>query len=153
MLVAEMRRRAVQPRRVIVLLLPEVHLLDLAGPVQAFYEANAFGGAYEILHTAAVPRIRSAQGLVLSELEQPLEPTSRDLVLVPGIDSSTLERLTHVPTAWLRKAHASGARLASICSGAFALGSAGLLDGRVCTTHWKVVRRLAERFPQARVAS
>lgn len=51
----------------------------------------------------------------------------------------------------LRTAHARGARIVSICSGAFALAAAGLLDGRVATTHWKYADLLAERYPRIRV--
>lgn len=51
----------------------------------------------------------------------------------------------------LRGAHARGARILSVCSGAFALGEAGLLDGLECTTHWKYTDQLAARFPQAKV--
>jgi len=51
----------------------------------------------------------------------------------------------------LRRAHDRGARILSVCSGAFTLGEAGLLDGRECTTHWRYTRELAERFPHARV--
>jgi transcriptional regulator GlxA family with amidase domain len=51
----------------------------------------------------------------------------------------------------LRRAHDRGARLLSVCSGAFALGEAGLLDGRECTTHWKYTDELAARFPEAKV--
>jgi transcriptional regulator GlxA family with amidase domain len=137
--------------RVIVVLLPEVHLLDLAGPVQVFYEANGFGGDYEIVHCAATPKVRSAQGLMLSELASFPEVGPGDTVLIPGIDSSTLDRLPGVPTRWLRQAAAKGARIASICSGAFALARAGLLDGVPCTTHWKVAERLQHEFPAARL--
>jgi transcriptional regulator GlxA family with amidase domain len=138
-------------RRVLVLLLPDVHLLDLAGPVQAFHEASELGGDYTLLHCGPSPRVRSAQGLVLADLAPLPEPTAGDVVLVPGMDSSTLDRLDHVPVAWLRRAAAAGARLASICSGAFALGRAGLLDGRACTTHWKLADRLRREFPRAQV--
>lgn len=62
------------------------------------------------------------------------------------------------PTVWpaellgtLRRTVARGARVMSICNGAFALGEAGLLDGRDCTTHWRHAERLAEEFPAARV--
>jgi AraC family transcriptional regulator, transcriptional activator FtrA len=51
----------------------------------------------------------------------------------------------------LRKAHARGARLLSICSGAFVLAAAGLLDGRQATTHWRYAGELQRRFPQVRV--
>jgi AraC family transcriptional activator FtrA len=51
----------------------------------------------------------------------------------------------------LRAAHARGARLVSICSGAFVLAATGLLDGRTATTHWRYADLLAERFPRVRV--
>ncbi len=72
-----------------------------------------------------------------------------DLVIVPATDG---------PAMWppelldlLRRTVARGARVMSICNGAFALGAAGLLDGRECTTHWRHASRLAETFPAARV--
>lgn len=72
-----------------------------------------------------------------------------DLVAVPavprdqGVPAPVLDALA--------AAHARGARLLSVCSGAFALGEAGLLDGRDCTTHWRYTSDLQERFPRARV--
>jgi AraC family transcriptional activator FtrA len=51
----------------------------------------------------------------------------------------------------LRRADARGAYVMSVCSGAFVLGEAGLLDGRECTTHWKYADELARRFPNAKV--
>jgi transcriptional regulator GlxA family with amidase domain len=72
-----------------------------------------------------------------------------DLVVLPAMSR-------HVPVPEdvlhaLRTAHDRGARLMSICSGAFVLGAAGLLDGRRCTTHWMHTGELAERFPAAQV--
>jgi transcriptional regulator GlxA family with amidase domain len=72
-----------------------------------------------------------------------------DLVALPAI-----RRGVDVPPALvdgLRAAAARGARVMSVCSGAFVLGAAGLLDGRDCTTHWTYAAELAERFPAARV--
>jgi len=74
-----------------------------------------------------------------------------DLVAVPAI-----HRDTPVPdelVAALRAAHDRGARVMSVCSGAFVLGHAGLLDERDCTTHWSYADELARRFPRARVNS
>jgi AraC family transcriptional activator FtrA len=72
-----------------------------------------------------------------------------DMVIVPA---------TNGPAVWppelldlLRHTVARGARVMSICNGAFALGEAGLLDGRECTTHWRHSARLAAEFPAARV--
>ncbi len=72
------------------------------------------------------------------------------LILVPGwrgCDAEVPEDLI----AALRTAHARGARLASICSGAFVLAAAGLLDGRRATTHWRYTERLAARYPSIEV--
>ena len=111
----------IRQRRILVLVLPEVHLLDLAGPTQVFDEARSLGGRYEIEFVGVEPCSRSAQGLVLSELKPLPVVRSGDRVLVPGIESSTLDQLSHVPVAWLRAAHAAGAELCSICSGSFVL--------------------------------
>src|SRR5260370_21878308 len=111
----ERRRSPVRRCRVLVLLLPEVHLQDMAGPVQVLYEAAHLGGAYQLSYCGVERRVRSAQGLVLSDLEPLPRPRLGDLVLVPGISSETLDRLDHVPSAWLRQAHHQGARIASAC--------------------------------------
>ena len=133
------------------LVLPHVHLLDLSGPVQAFYEANTLGGSYAVGFCSPTPRVTSAQGLTLADLAPPGAVEAGDRVIVAGIDSATLDRLDQVPRDWLRAAESRGAQVASICSGAFALGEAGLLDGRQCTTHWKIAERLQQRYPSCRV--
>lgn len=138
-------------RRVFFLIVPEVHVLDLAGPMQVFFEANGFGADYEIHSCAVEPTIRTAQGLTLSALEPLPEIKPGDLVLVPGLESSTLDDLSHVPSRWLRGVEPAGGTVGSICSGAFVLGRAGLLDGRQCTTHWKVADLLQALHPRARV--
>ncbi len=143
-------RLPVRPRRVLVLLLPNVHLQDMAGPVQVLYEAAELGGSYRLRYCGLDSKVKTAQGLVLSELEPLLEPREGDLVLVPGISSAALDRL-RVPGAWLRQAYAAGARLASVCTGAFVLARAGLLEGRRCTTHWKMIERLRREYPRAQV--
>src|SRR5690349_8555462 len=71
-----------------------------------------------------------------------------DLVAIPAVPRD-LEVPTDVIEA-LRAAHERGARVMSVCTGAFALGAAGLLDGRECTTHWHYSAELARRYPKAR---
>ncbi|MFJ2031758.1 zinc ribbon domain-containing protein [Streptosporangium sp. NPDC087985] len=71
-------------------------------------------------------------------------------VIVPGVSDVTGDPSPEV-TAALRLAHQRGARVVSICSGAFALAAAGLLDGRRATTHWRYADLLSRRYPQVRV--
>jgi transcriptional regulator GlxA family with amidase domain len=142
-------------QRVIFLLLPEVNLLDLGGPAQVFDVANHFGASYEILFCASTPNIKTAQGLTLGTLEPPPIPQADDLVIIPGprLEPPVPGRAWILPAAlaWLREAHAVGAHLASVCTGAAALGEAGLLDGRRCTTHWEMIESMRERYPKALV--
>jgi transcriptional regulator GlxA family with amidase domain len=72
-----------------------------------------------------------------------------DLVTVPAMPRDRPASGAVVEA--LRAAHDRGARVLSVCTGAFLLGQAGLLDGRECTTHWMHVDELQERFPSARV--
>jgi transcriptional regulator GlxA family with amidase domain len=138
-------------QRVIFLILPEVDILDLGGPLQVFHEANSCGADYELSFRSPTATTTTNQGLVLGSLEPLGEAVAGDLVIVTGIPVDSLQRLDRNVLPWLRRAHAAGARLCSICTGAFALGEAGLLDGRQCTTHWKRTEQLQQRFPRARV--
>jgi AraC family transcriptional activator FtrA len=95
---------------------------------------------------AAVP---TSGGMSISTTHRLDVADDADLVIVPATDG---------PAVWppelldlLRRTVARGARVMSICNGAFALGEASLLDGRECTTHWRHASRLAEAFPAARV--
>jgi transcriptional regulator GlxA family with amidase domain len=140
-----------KPRKLLFLVLPGVHVQDLAGPAQVFHEANPFGGRYDLRYCGLESEAVSAQGLAIARLESLAETHPDDLVVVPGIDSSTLGAISPRACDWLRRGHEVGTRIASVCSGAFALARAGLLDGRTCTTYWKIADRLAHEFPAARV--
>ncbi len=133
-------------------MLPHMHLLDLSGPAQAFYEANELGGDYSLSFVGPQPMARTAQGLCMAEIEPLGEIHAGDLIVIPGIDSRTLDRIELgrlLP--WLRGAGEAGATLCSICSGAWVLAMAGLLDGRNCTTHWRIVERMQRAFPAINV--
>jgi transcriptional regulator GlxA family with amidase domain len=137
-------------RRVYFVLFSGCELLDLAGPAQAFFEANDHGTQYELQYCALTPSVRTAQGLEMSSLAPLPSLTAADWVIVPGYTMRTGQP----PLAlieWLQHAATTGARICSVCTGAFLLGQAGLLDDRTCTTHWKRVHELRTRFPRARV--
>ena len=72
-----------------------------------------------------------------------------DLVCIPAMPIDQPVPLAVI--AALQAAHRRGARLLSVCSGAFVLGEAELLDGRACTTHWLHVEELQQRYPRAQV--
>ncbi|MEV4399774.1 DJ-1/PfpI family protein [Nonomuraea sp. NPDC049607] len=137
--------------RVVFLLVPRVHLLDVAGPAQVFSTATDLGRPY-ILHYVAEDReVASVQGLPLRAETGWPSLTPDDLIVVPGwrgparpLSAGTLHRL--------REHHASGGTVAGVCAGADALGRAGLLDGRRCTTHHSVQDELARLYPRAKVA-
>ncbi|MEU4585657.1 DJ-1/PfpI family protein [Kitasatospora aureofaciens] len=76
---------------------------------------------------------------------------SADLICIPAYDLH-VRQPDHL-TEELRAAVERGARVLSICTGAFLLGEAGLLDGRRCTTHWRHTDELARRHPRARIES
>lgn len=137
---------------VVFLLVPDVHLLDLAGPAQAFFAAADLGHDYSLHYVAERTNIVTAQGLALHVSLCWPELSAADLVIVPGWRAPTLSgtsSLTRPSLERLRAHHAAGGTVASVCVGADALGRAGLLDGRRCTTHHDVQDELAARHPAA----
>jgi transcriptional regulator GlxA family with amidase domain len=139
---------------VVFLLAPRMHLLDLAGPAQVFSTAADDGYPYTLCYVAEQPEIATAQGVVLRAGPDWPDLDSGDLIVVPGWRSPTLGRCVPFAADTLRRLaahHARGGMVASICSGAQALGEAGLLDGRRCTTHHELQDDLASRYRRATV--
>jgi len=135
----------------VFLLLPEVEILDFAGPLQALSEANRSHARYRIRLCATRDRVRSDQGVVLSDLEPLPEVDANTLIVVPGMPYAATQKIERRVIHWLRRAEERSAQMASVCTGAFILGEAGLLDEKRCTTHWSRTSELAQRFPRARV--
>lgn len=140
--------------RIVFFLVPNVHLLDLAGPAQVFSTARDLGYDYGLRYVAEAPDVPTAQGLpVRADVAWPdLRPD--DVILVPGWRSprrSAEPPLSPASQRVLRSHHAAGGTVASVCSGADALGAAGLLDGRRYTTHHALTDMMAARYPTSSI--
>ncbi|WP_370145253.1 GlxA family transcriptional regulator [Streptacidiphilus sp. EB129] len=141
---------------VLFLLVPGVHLLDLAGPAQVFSSAADHGYPYTLGYVAERQLVPSAQGAVLQAGTEWPDLAVGDLILVPGwrVDGPAAMPpglIGPEPVRRLREHHAAGGTVASVCAGAEALGRAGLLDGRRCTTHHDLQDDLARNHPRATV--
>ena len=146
----------IAPKRVVFVLYDGFQPLDLAGPWQAFSSANeeAEAALYQLGTVAAEPVVATwDQGLRMQVdctfSEDGDGPV--DMIVVPG--GPGVERASaHGETrAWLRRRDAGTRRTCSVCTGAFLLACAGLLDGRVVTTHWRSADRLRQLYPALRV--
>jgi transcriptional regulator GlxA family with amidase domain len=134
---------------VVFALVPGVHLLDFAGPAQVFGSAG-----YDLRYVAETPVVATAQHLPVQADTAMPQLELDDLVLVPGWRGERLADQVPIPEFVLRtlvEHHARGGTVASVCAGAEALGRAGLLDGRRCTTHHEHQDELAARYPRAHV--
>lgn len=147
------------PIQAVFVIPPRVHLLDITGPAHVFYEATDYGADLKLhfcnIHTHE-NSIQSSSSLFLSNLVNynDLELTSNDLIFVPGLESSLLMDDVFLTSSrafqyWLKRQHDKGVKICSVCTGAFLLAEAGLLDGKECTTHWKFTDRFAARYPKS----
>jgi transcriptional regulator GlxA family with amidase domain len=139
-------------RKVAVIALPDVAVFELGVFCELFgYDRTADGlPGYDFAVCSPDGRpVRTHAGFSISP-DHDLAPVDEaDLVAVVPYDTAQ-EPPAEVLGA-LRRAHARGAWVMSACTGAFALGAAGLLDDRRCTTHWRHTEELARRFPAAKV--
>ncbi len=134
---------------------PHLELLDLAGPAQVFTEAISQGLDATIefysFHDVNISTAGIAFGTIKNYKEANLQ--AGDFIFVPGTDHVYLQSPQFGKEKsffnWIAQCAESKINTCSICSGAFFLGEAGLLDNRECTTHWRRTDELKSRFPKA----
>lgn len=142
-----------------ILVYDEVEVLDVAGPFEVFSVATRVAArrdpdapppfAVSLVSSDGAP-VNARGGFVMSPHLWLSAARGFDVLLVPGGVADAVERDPTV-TAWVREASSTAEIVASVCTGAFVLAAAGLLDGRVATTHWEDAPLLAERYPRVTV--
>ena len=148
-----------KPRRVLFVAFPNVGLLDLTGAQTVFWaatkamEAHGRKGYERYTASLAGGLVRSAEGLEVQTVPlSDFRPSSVDTLVVPGSPHMTSVLDDSAPLIkWLRRASRSTRRTASVCSGAFLLAAAGLLDNKRATTHWLMFDMMNERFPAVQI--
>jgi transcriptional regulator GlxA family with amidase domain len=139
-------------RTIGVLIFPQFQLLDATGPITVFEVAGreTVPATYRLRLMACVAGpVASSSGAQL--IARPLAKEPLDTLLVVGGRGTREACACRETLAYVRGAAARARRTASVCSGAFILAAAGLLDGRRATTHWARAADLARLYPQVRV--
>ena len=142
-------------RDVVFVLLPDIVMLDLAGPVDAFRIAGKIvRGSYRLQFIADRSSTSAAGGLTFSGLRPLPAQLARDSILVlmgtSGSGAAPDDPATQRLIAWLRT-HAGSETLMCVCAGSVLAARAGLLAGRECTTHHEYIEELRRVEPRARV--
>jgi len=147
-------------RTVLIVLFDGVQSLDVTGPLEVFAGANRWqsgrdpdspdGPAYRIRTASLGGRpVRTSSGLRLAPDQDLADEAGLDMLLVPGGEGT--RRADPDLVGWLRAHGPRAGRLVSVCTGAFLLAEASLLDRRRVTTHWAYCATLAARFPEITV--
>ena len=139
-----------------VLAFDDVKLLDVAGPIEVFAEANRYGADYDVRVVSVDGKdVTSSAGVVLraySDVSSVLR-TPIDTALVAGADVLTTRPIGDDLVNAAGELAAAARRTCSICTGAFILAKAGLLDRKRATTHWSAASLLARSYPDIEVES
>ncbi|MGG6898367.1 MULTISPECIES: GlxA family transcriptional regulator [Rhizobium] len=140
---------------VAILVFPNVQALDVSGPMDVFEETNAFVSSerrYDVTLIGPPELFRASNGMPMAAHTSYEAATRKfDLVLVAGGPALPSEAPDDVVLSCVRRLAALATCYGSICTGAFILGHAGLLDGKHVTTHWQNADALAQQFPLAEV--
>jgi transcriptional regulator GlxA family with amidase domain len=135
-----------------VLIFPDFQLLDAAGPISVFEIAARFSGVEPAIRVmAATPGpVRSSSGAEM--LARRFGPSGAITTLVVAGGEGTRAAATCPKTlSFVRGIAKRGIRVASVCSGAYILAEAGLLDGRRATTHWQRTKHFLSAYPKIKL--
>lgn len=129
---------------------PGHQLIDLAGPLSAFEAANRNFGCrlYDLVLLSSAGSLVAGSATILVDT-QPAVGSQIDTLVIVGGEIAPMLEPTEVGT--VRKVAGGVSRVASVCSGAFLLAEAGLLDERRATTHWQFAHELQRRYPRVKV--
>lgn len=144
-------------RRIVILMYPRVRELDVAGVTDVFSTANTLlpeDRRYQIQHvsTQKEPALDGMYGLGMRCGPHYSTVKSKvDTLIIPGGMGNELTEPPAPLLTWMQKHAKTSRRVGSVCTGAWLLAQAGLLDGKRATTHWAYARQLATSFPKVKV--
>ncbi|TDW96261.1 GlxA family transcriptional regulator [Dinghuibacter silviterrae] len=149
------------PKLIVVIPMPDIFLLDIAGPCDVFMSANRVlnenpgmgAGGYELLLASPVDtkKVVTKSGVeigcpaLVSEIDRPI-----DTLIVAGFSRMRFQS-GHPFFHWLKKTYPKVRRIGSVCIGTIALAEAGILDGKNATTHWEFSQEFQYRYPAIKV--
>ena len=140
------------PRSIGLMIFPDFQLLDAAGPIAAFEMPMRMSSPppYRLsVLSLTGGMVRSSSGVTLGS--EPFGAPAFDTFIVAGGEGTRGPAICGRTLDFVRACAAHARRTASVCSGAYVLAAAGLLDGRRVTTHWRRAADLQRRFPQVKV--
>ena len=143
-----------EAKNVVLLLFPDVEVLDFAGPFEVFSVAaqNTAPRSIQVMTVAhRKEQLAAVGGLKVVPDHDFASAPQADVLLVPGGRGSRRALQDEAVLAWLQRQAAGAEIVASICTGALLLGRLGLLDGLRATTHWGAIDLLREIAPRTEV--
>jgi transcriptional regulator GlxA family with amidase domain len=148
----------VKPKHIVIVGYDDITSLDLSGPLEAFNSAcleDSNGNpqpCYKVTIAAlGAKTFRSVSGLRMTASCSLSSLRHMDTFLIPGGRGARLSPSAPKLAEWINRRASGIRRIASVCTGIFALAPTGLLDGRRVTTHWKFAGELANRFPALKI--